>query len=531
MRPAPGDVLAGRFVVEGPPLGHGATGTVLPAFDEVAAREVCLKLVHDHLLGDEAALRALQAEAGAAARFRHPHVLVVHGLWSHEGQWFLVTERIPGAALDSVAPLGPDGVVALGLEVARALSALHEAGHVHGDVRPGHVVCGERGAVLLGFGQRGARGPWASLPGQTAPEVALGSPPGVPADLYGLGVVLHVALTGRLPFTGATPWAVVGAQRRVPPPLPPGPRGLGRLVVDLLHPQPDRRPPSAEVVAEALDGLRRDPERVARFEDRVAPLGRTFAVHGTDPATGGPALVAAGMGKRRARALVKRLREQGWDVRADPEGLGLADLAWIVALGLAAGAALPVLGIVLGLYVGTRWRSDRTRPRLRRALPPVEAAVPPRKVAAGTEQAIFAGLMLLVGAALLAWWPELAVVPALLFLVVLVDGLRVRRRDHAERAARGRLATVLAEARHALEHRVSEPDRQLALQGELEALEREAPRLPREAAIGRAEELLARAVASGAPAEDVPDAVVAALRRTWAEPTSTPQGSGKPGPG
>ena len=518
-----GEVVAGRFVVEGAPLGHGQTATVYPAWDELAGRPVALEVLHSHLLREPAALAALKAEAEAARRVRHPHLLVVEGLWSHQGHWFLVTERLDGVRLpdQGVAPLTAASTVALGLEVAEALAFLHEEGHVHGDVRPGRVLLTDRGAVLLGFGQRGARGPWASLPGQTAPEVELGGPAGPPADLYGLGIVLHQALTGRLPWRGPTPWAVLGAQRAAPPRPPPGPAGIAWLIRELLQPEADRRPPSAEAVVRALRQLREDPDRRVSFDNWLAPWRGTWAVHGTDPATGAPALVLAGLGRRRARALVRRLRVQGWEVRADREGLGLRDFAWITAFAFLVGLVLPLIGLPIGALLAASWRSQGARPRLREALPRVQAPVPPREVPGGTEHAAFAGLMLLVAAGLLVVWPELAVIPGVLFLFVLVDAWRIRRRDRTPRVTHGRLATVLAETRHLLERRPLDLDRQLTLQGELEALEADwqGGQIEAQRAVERAEEVLERALADTSPPDEGPGPVVTALRRTWGEGT------------
>ncbi len=471
----PGVLVADRFVIDGPALAEGATGTLWPAWDEIGDRGVALKVVHAHLLDEPAALARLQSEAGAASRMRHAHLLVVHGLWTHAGRWVLVEERLHGPALDAggVAPLSTGSTIAVGLQIVAGLRALHEAGLVHGDVRPGHVLLADRGAVLLGMGQAAVAGARATRPGQTAPEVAAGGPPGVAADLYGLGVSLHYALTGRLPFPDASPWELLGRQRRGPPERPPGPAGLAALIIDLLHPMPDRRPPDVRLVAHALRQLQEDPDTPVRWRPTFAPvrLGGAWAVHGTDPDTGGPALVAARLSKRRALALSRRLRAQGWEVRADPEGLSGEDLLAILLVGLVLGVVLPVIGFFFGAWAIARGRSTRARPGLSRSLPPVRARVPPRVVASGTEHALVAGALLLVSAVLLALEPLAALVPVVLLVALIVGTWRQRRRDAAADLLRARVEGALDEARLALEEHAMPLDASLSMLGELEAAE------------------------------------------------------------
>jgi len=492
----PGQVVAGRFAIEGPAVAEGLVGAIWPAHDEIADRPVALKVVHAHLTGDPAAVARFQSEAGAASRLRHPHLLVVHGLWSHEGRWVLAEERLDGRGLEAggVTPLATGSTVAIGLQLAEALRALHGAGHVHGDVRPGHVFLADRGAVLLGFGQAGGRP--TARPGQTAPEVAAGGAPGVAADLYGLGVTLHFALTGRAPFRGESPWAVLGAQAKAPPDLPPGPAGLAALLVDLMHPDPDRRPPSVAMVRWALRRLQEDPHTVVRWRRRIAPvgLGRVWVVHGTDPDTGGPAVVHTGLSRRQAHAVTERLVAQGWAVRADRTSLTGRDLAWIAAGGVAAGVIVPVVGAPFGVLGAAWWRSRDVRPNLARALPRVVAPVPPRVVSSGTEYALVAGILLLLGAVLLAIEPMAALVPAALFAGLVVMFLTWRRRDTAADVLRSRLRGAFAEVRMALERRVLPLDDLLALQGEVEGIEGawRAGKVGDSEALVRAEALLVR---------------------------------------
>src|SRR5690606_33106556 len=124
------------------------------------------------------------------------------------------------------------------------------------------------------------------------------------------------------------------------------------LIIELLHPYPDRRPADLRLVRHVLRRLQDDPDMVVQWRPKLAPvrLGGAWAVHGTDPATGGPALVAARLSRRRALALAKRLRARGWEVRADPEGLGGADLFAILAVGAILGVVLPVVGFFFGAW-------------------------------------------------------------------------------------------------------------------------------------------------------------------------------------
>src|SRR5690606_27715508 len=157
--------------------------------DDETGREVVLRPLHDHLLGDPAAVARMRALAGAAGRVAHPRVVAVRGLWAEKGRPFLVADRVDGVPLDRVdGPLAPDAVVALGHQVCEALVAAHAADLVHGDLRPGHVLVGDRGAFVIDFAPDLLP---PVRPGQTAPEVQAGAPPGKAADLYGLGVVLY----------------------------------------------------------------------------------------------------------------------------------------------------------------------------------------------------------------------------------------------------------------------------------------------------------------------------------------------------
>lgn len=475
MQLVPGVVLAHRFEVTGAPLGAGASGVVYPVTDRATGRSLAAKVLHEDRVGDPAALERLQHEASTMGRLDHPRVVEVVGLWSDgDGRWVLVTERVvDGIALSDVGqPLEQSAVITLGIQVAAALEAAHAREIVHGDVRPGNVLLSPEGAKLFDFGLVAGDATLLRA-GQTAPEVLDGGPAGTPADLYGLGVILYRAMTGEDPFEGDTPWAVMAQQRTGRPPVG-GPRGLAALVDGLLDPDPVMRPQRATDVRRALTALQIDPHRRVRARRRAWPpigLARAWVVHGIDPTTGGRAWMAKDLSSAGARRLVERLQAAGWKVRADRHALSRTDMLIVVGATAAGAVMVPILGAFGGLYLALRWRAQRVRPALTRALPPCQVELPDRFGKSRRSTALAATALLLGTASLLVAVPPLAVVPALGLL-----GLALRRRarpdepDLADLARQGKVRAALAELQAGLDTREIELDASLGLRGEVEAI-------------------------------------------------------------
>jgi hypothetical protein len=194
-------------------------------------------------------------------------------------------------------------------------------------------------------------------------------------------------------------------------------------------------------------------------------------VHGTDPLTGRPVLVASRMSRRGARRLASRLRAEGWDVVARRESLGLLEGASIAAAFAVGFVVVPVLGgLLLG---GVAWvlLTRRCAPDLEAALPPPTTPVPPREVPAGTEHAVALGLLFLA----LAWsleGPAWLAVPLLAGVAWLVaDATRRVVESPAARLTRARLEAQLAVARARVDAVPGVSDQALALLGEIEALQ------------------------------------------------------------
>jgi hypothetical protein len=494
---------------------------VWPAEDRATGRAVAAKVLHPELLDDPDALQRLQAEAEIAGRLRHPHVVEVLGLWSDAGlrpggaSWVLVSERVDGVSLDTVGPLAPEAVVALGLELCGALRAAAEIGLVHGDVRPGNVLVGASGARLFDFGLGRLSSERSPLrPGETAPERLDGGEVSQASDVYGLGVVLHRALHGRLPFGGETAWAVIGAQHSPLGELD-GPRGLGTVIRAMLDPDPVDRPDLA-MVEDALRRLRSRPDRAITVRRPIPPfrLGATWVVYGTDPRTGTPAIVRAGLSRAAAVVLLKRLRAEGWQVRGIRESFGVRDLLWVGAFTALGGVVIPVVGAIPALLVARRWRARSTRPNLRQTLPALSIELPPKPRRPTRWPAVLAGALLLLTAISLAWWPLAALVPALLLLALVGWSARGALPEAADLARQGRVRSALAELRAAVDTRRLAVDELLAITGEAELLEGEwsAGRMDAEGVLVRVDDLLSRA--RSAPHVDLPNPTLDALRRT-----------------
>ncbi|MBY6204422.1 serine/threonine-protein kinase [Halomonas denitrificans] len=270
-------------------LGQGSFGEVFRAYDRTLDRDVALKL----LKTDQA--RPFQSqlflhEARQLAMVRHRHVLAVHGAAVHAGRPGLWTDLIDGATAQdaSLQPLFSDPAEVLDLveSLARAVQAVHNAGLVHGDIKPSNLMRDADGDwVLMDFGasraaRSGGEGPslTSGTPLYMAPEVVLGNAPDQRADLYSVGATLYRVLDGAPPFD-VKEWADLRSlhqQGRRPRPArvsrDAGGR-IGRLIDRLMAFDPDQRPGPADVLAE-VQAIREAPHK--RF--RRLALGGIAAV-------------------------------------------------------------------------------------------------------------------------------------------------------------------------------------------------------------------------------------------------------------
>lgn len=245
-------------------VGGGGFGHVYRARDPMLEREVALKIIVSRSAPPDEVKRRFLAEARRLARVRHDHVVTVHGAGIHDGRMGLWTDFLRGATLEEVlrhqGPFGAREAALIGIDLCRALAAVHAAGLIHRDVKTANVIREEGGRiVLVDFGLVAAD-PEASggrdlestggTPLYMAPEVLKGRPATVPSDLYSLGVLLYRLVSGKYPLEALTLSAILEAHeqgRRTPlrTAAPDTPTAFVRVVEKALSLDPAERYTSA----------------------------------------------------------------------------------------------------------------------------------------------------------------------------------------------------------------------------------------------------------------------------------------------
>jgi eukaryotic-like serine/threonine-protein kinase len=203
-------ILGGRYRLD-EPIAEGGFAKVWKGFDLELHRVVAVK-VPKRSRPDM--LDGFLAEARKTARLKHPGIVPIFDtggcstpVGQQPGTCFLVSEYVEGGSLAERVgqPMAAADVVRIGAEIAEALQHAHEQGFIHRDIKPNNILIDRHGrARLTDFGIAVADGEEGTLVRGTlrymSPEQAAGLPVDVRSDLYSLGVVIQLMLTGSLPF-------------------------------------------------------------------------------------------------------------------------------------------------------------------------------------------------------------------------------------------------------------------------------------------------------------------------------------------
>jgi serine/threonine-protein kinase len=270
--------LGNRYRVERQ-IGEGGMAVVYLAHDLRHDRRVALKVLRPELsafLGAERFLREIRI----AAQLNHPHILTLHDSGEADGLLFYVMPFVEGASLrqrlGGPDPLAIGDAVTIAAEVADGLAYAHALGVVHRDIKPENILLAHGHAAIADFGIARAvvgAGPAITMTGMSlgtpiymSPEQAVGDPAlNHRSDIYSLGCMLYEMLTGRPPYPGETPQALMVQHATSPVPSPRAaraevPEALDLAVRRAIAKAPADRFQTAAEFRAALGGLRGVPD-------------------------------------------------------------------------------------------------------------------------------------------------------------------------------------------------------------------------------------------------------------------------------
>ena len=274
-------------------LGRGGMGSVWLAEHTLIQKRVAVKVLHAHLARDRRLVSRFLSEARTLTVIQHENVVALYDLDMRDGRPYLVMEYLEGQSLASFArgPLEPALAVELLSQVCDALGAAHAHGVVHRDLKPANVFLtpasgGRHRVKLLDFGiAKLLSYPMGMTPTQDgmllgtpefmAPEQCGGGRVDVRTDLYAVGVMGYLLVTGSLPFSGSHPAEVLLGHMMKAPRLPHEvrpevPQALSQVLMRAMAKRPEDRFASAAELRQALQAaLKPEREKAPELTARV----------------------------------------------------------------------------------------------------------------------------------------------------------------------------------------------------------------------------------------------------------------------
>jgi eukaryotic-like serine/threonine-protein kinase len=264
-------------------LGTGGMGSVYLTRDEELGELVAVKVLRPELVDDAAMVERFRDEVRIARRVSSPLVARTHDLAEHDGRWFVTMQYVEGETLS--ARLRREGrmtmadILPIARDVCDGLSAVHAAGVVHRDLKPGNVLLSKQGrAVLTDFGialsadAALTKTDGSGTPTYTAPEQLAGEAVDPRADVFSLGAMLYVMATGERPFpNGRTGDEDAPDPKRVAPDTVDA---FAAVVMRAMARNPRDRFPSSDAVKLSLEAA--GPGRASARQTTLGTFVRTL---------------------------------------------------------------------------------------------------------------------------------------------------------------------------------------------------------------------------------------------------------------
>jgi|GEM_PF-6701772 len=261
-------------------LGEGGMARVYLAQDPHLGRLVAIKAIQFHLRDREPIYEQFVNEARLAAALKNPHVVEIYDFGVETDSPYIVMEYVDGYHLAEILSyyrnaglqLPQKFCASIFLQAADALAAAHKAGIVHGDIKPSNLILNREGLIkisdfglarLAAWGNSSVNKNILGTPHYLSPEIYQDVAPSFASDMWALGVTLYQLLTGQYPFVGPEPEAIKKQVLFLDPAPPETIRNkihpdLGKLVLQLLTKDPDKRLVHAEQITQELQNYVRD---------------------------------------------------------------------------------------------------------------------------------------------------------------------------------------------------------------------------------------------------------------------------------
>ncbi len=250
--------------------GSGGMANIFKAIQLSLERPVALKIMHPHLITNEAFVARFEKEAKRAAMLQHENIVAIIDYGCDNGEYYIAMEYIDGTNLSEMLKKQKKMPLEICLhichQVAEGLKYAHAAGIVHRDIKPANIMLSYDGRVMLtDFGIAKADGDLSitstgqviGSPSYMSPEQAAGKSLDHRSDIFSLGIILYEIIAGEKPFKGETYQSLIASiMSDTPASLRENrvdvTRELDQLVLKALSKSADSRHQSADEFSDAI---------------------------------------------------------------------------------------------------------------------------------------------------------------------------------------------------------------------------------------------------------------------------------------